>query len=248
MNAVRAELLKARTTRLLLWFGLGLVAFIVLVISVHLATSDPAEIDTASHQRSLFETAGLAGVLAVLVGSVLITTEYVHGTINQTFLAVPQRARMLAAKLTAVAVVGGALGLLAVAATFVTAALWFAGRGIGFHLGGGTWLPLLGAIGASMLAAAMGLGLGAVLRRQTASVVLILLWLLIGENILATIRGTGPYYPGYAVAGVVGARGNATDQTLAFGPALLVCLVYVAVLCGAGLAVVTLTDVPSSGD
>jgi ABC-2 type transport system permease protein len=248
VNAVRAELVKATTTRLLLWIGLGLLAFIVLVVSVHLGTTAPSDVDTASDQRSLLETAGLAAVLAALVGSILITTEYVHGTINQTFLTVPQRPRLLAAKLAAVAIVGGALAVLAVIATFVTAALWFLGRGIHFHLGGGAWLPLLGAIAAAVLTAGMGLGLGSILRRQTASTVLILLWLLIGENVLATIKGTGPYYPGFAAAGVVAARGHATDQTLAFGPALLICLLYVAALCGAGFAIVTRTDVPSSGD
>jgi ABC-type transport system involved in multi-copper enzyme maturation permease subunit len=248
VNALRAELLKATTTRLLLWFGLGLVAFIVLVVSVHVATSDLFDLQTRSNQRSLLEVAGLAAVLSSLVGSVLITNEYVHGTINQTFLAVPKRGRLLATKLASVGLVGAALGLLAIVTTLVTAALWFAGRGIHFHLDGGVWLPLLGALGGSMLAAAMGLGVGSILRRQTASVLLILLWLLIGENILAAINGTGPYYPGYAVAGVVAARGHATDQTLAFGPALLMCLLYVAALCGVGFALTARTDVPTRGE
>jgi len=33
VSALRAELLKAVTTRLLLWFGLGLLAFLLLVLS-----------------------------------------------------------------------------------------------------------------------------------------------------------------------------------------------------------------------
>jgi ABC-2 type transport system permease protein len=248
VNAFRAELLKVATTRLLLWLGLGLVAFIVLVISVHVGTGDPLELQMRSSQRSLFEVAGLAGVLATLAGSVLITTEYAHGTINQTFLAVPQRPRLLVAKLGAVAVVGAALALLAGIATFVSATLWFAGRGIDLDLAGGTWLPLVAAIGASMLTAAMGLGVGSILRRQTAATVLILLWLLIGENVLTAVRGTGPYYPGFAAAGVVAARGHATEQTLAFLPALLVCLLYVAAFCALGFVLASRADVPSSGD
>jgi ABC-type transport system involved in multi-copper enzyme maturation permease subunit len=224
-----------------------MVGFIVLVVSVHIGTSDPLELASASQQRSLVEVAGLAAVLAALAGSVLITAEYAHGTINQTFLTVPRRGRLLAAKLGAVAVVGAALAVLAAVTTFVTAALWFAARGIGFHLAD-SWLPLLGTVAASMFAAAMGLGAGAILRRQTATTVLILLWLLIGENILATIHGTGPYLPGFAAAGVAAARGHATDQTLAFGNALLVCLLYVAALCGVGFFVSAHSDVPSSGD
>jgi ABC-2 type transport system permease protein len=247
VNALRAELLKARTTRLLLWFALGLVGFIVLVVSVHVATSDPLELESPAQQRSLFEVAGLAAVLAALAGSVLVTTEYAHGTINQTFLTVPRRGRLLAAKLGAGAVAGAALGVLAAVTTLLTTALWFAGRGITFH-GGSTLLPLAAAIGASALAAGMGLGLGAILRRQTATTVLILLWLLIAENILAAIHNTGRYLPGFAAAGVVAARGHATEQTLAFGGALLLSLAYVAVLCGLGYLVVARTDVSTGGD
>ena len=40
MNALRAELLKAVTTRLLLWFGLGLLAFLLLVLSIHIGSHD----------------------------------------------------------------------------------------------------------------------------------------------------------------------------------------------------------------
>ena len=165
MNAVRAEVLKVVTTRLLLWFGLGLVAFVALVVSTHVGTGDRAELATPSSQRSLLEVAGLTGVIAVLVGSVLVTTEYAHGTINASFLAVPARERLLSAKLAAAVAIGAVLALLAVAATLVLGELWYAGRGITLHLGNGTWHPLAGAIGAAVLAAAAGVGVGAILRR-----------------------------------------------------------------------------------
>src|SRR5262249_58458185 len=101
MNALRAELLKARTTRLLLWFGLGLLAFLVLVLSIHIGSHDPASLRELSTQRSVFAFAGLTAVIAILIGAILITAEYAHGTINQRFLAVPARGKLLLAQLSA---------------------------------------------------------------------------------------------------------------------------------------------------
>ena len=76
MNAFRAELLKARTTRLFLWYGAGLAAFLVLVVSIHVGTDDRFDLATHSTQRSLMAVSGLSAVLAVLVGSVLVASEF----------------------------------------------------------------------------------------------------------------------------------------------------------------------------
>lgn len=248
MTVFRAELLKATTTRLLFWFGLGVLLFVALVVSTHIGTGHPDELETASNQRQLLETAGLTAVITTLIGSVLVTSEYAHGTINQSFLAVPVRERLLVAKLAAALVVAAAIALLAVAATLLIAELWYAGRGITWHLGGGTSTPLAGAVGASVLGAAMGVGVGAIVRRQTPATVVILLWLLIGENVLALIHGGARYGPGHAVGAVVAAHRHGSSDTLALWPAVVLCLVYAALLCAAGVLLVGRTDVPSSGD
>jgi ABC-2 type transport system permease protein len=248
VNVLRAELLKATTTRLLLWFGIGILAFVALVVSTHIGTGTPDELATASNQRSLLEAAGLTAVITALVGSVLMTTEYAHGTINQSYLAVPARERLLLTKLAAAVLIAAALAVLAAAATLLIGELWYAGRGITLHLGGGTWTPLLSTVGAAMLAAAMGVGVGAILRRQTGSIVVILLWLLIGENIIALIHGGARYGPGHVVAAVVSAHRHSTPDTLALWPAVLLALVYATALCAAGFVLAARSDVASSGD
>jgi ABC-type transport system involved in multi-copper enzyme maturation permease subunit len=248
VNALRAELLKAVTTRLLLWLGLGLLGFIALVVSTHIGTSDRLSLATESTQRSAFDAAGLAAVTAVLFGAFLITTEYNHGTINQSFLAVPARERLVAAKVAAALVVGAALALLADLATLVLAEIWYAGRGETLHVGGGTAAPLLGTIGASVVAAVVGLGVGALLRRQTGSIVLILLWLLIGENIIALIPGAARYAPGHAIAAIVAAHADANHDRLAVWAAVATGVVYGAVLVVLGALAVTGSDAPTSGD
>jgi ABC-2 type transport system permease protein len=248
VRSLRAELLKTLTTRLLVWYGLALVAFLALVVSSHIGSEDRLRLATASTQRSVFDAAGLAAVTAVLLGSLVITSEYNHGTLNQSLLAVPVRERLLAAKLGAAALVAVALAVLGDVATLGIAELWYAGRGVTLELGGATLTPLLGAVGASALAAAIGLGLGAFVRRQTASIVAILLWLLIGESVVALIEGAAPYAPGHAVAAVAVARRHGGGETLGVWPAVAASLVYAVILLGAGAVVMRTSDVPSGGD
>ena len=249
MNAFRAELLKATTTRLLLWFGLGLLAFLVLVLSIHIGSHDPGSLREPSTQRSTFAFAGIASIVAVLIGSLLVTAEYAHGTINQSFLAVPVRARLLAAKLAAGIVVVFVLAALADLATLVLSELWYRGRGASLHLGSYTLAPFLGAVGASILAGGIGVGLGALIRRQTGTIVVILLWLLIGEGVISAAGDSARFAPGHVLGAVVAAHriSNAGDM-LAVWPAVVVGLVYVAIFCGLGFLAVAGSDVPSRGD
>lgn len=249
MNAFRAELLKATTTRLLLWFGLGLLAFLVLVLSIHIGSHDHVGLRQPSTQRSTLEFGGLAAVVAVLIGSLLVTAEYAHGTINQSFLAVPVRRRLLAAKLAAAVVVVFVLATLADVATLVIAELWYHGRGESLHLGSYTLAPFLGAVGASMLAGGIGVGVGAVIRRQTGTIITILLWLLIGEAVISAAGDAARFGPGHAIGAVVGAHRTSTaGDMLAVWPAVIVGLLYVAVFCGLGFLAVAASDVPSRGD
>jgi ABC-2 type transport system permease protein len=248
MNPFRAELLKATTTRLLVWYAAGLAAFLIFVVSVHVGTDDRLDLERLSTQRSLFAVSGLAAVVTVLVGSVLVASEYNHGTINQSLLAVPDRLRFLLAKLGAVLLVGAGLGLVADALVLVLAELWYAGRGLTLHLGNGLAAPFLGTLAAAALAAALGLALGAIVRRQTATIVAALLWLLIGENIIGISARAAPYAPGHVFGAIVAAHSHRTSDLLSFGPALLVALAYVIVLGLAGAFVVMGSDAPHTGE
>jgi hypothetical protein len=99
----------------------------------------------------------------------------------------------------------------------------------------------LGILGAGALAAAIGVGLGSILRRQTAAIVLALIWLLVGEPVLSIAR-VQEYAPGHAIA-AVSVGGTDTTELLHFWPGLLVALGYAAVLALAGTLVVARADV-----
>jgi ABC-2 type transport system permease protein len=99
----------------------------------------------------------------------------------------------------------------------------------------------LGILGAGARAAVVGVGIGALFRRQTAAIVLALIWLLVGEPVLS-IAGVQEYAPGHAIAAVASA-GTSSSELLGFWPGLLVALAYAALFAVAGAVAVDRSDV-----
>ncbi|HKD34504.1 MAG TPA: hypothetical protein VKB73_13745 [Gaiellaceae bacterium] len=228
MRPVGAELLKLRTTRLLLWLALLILGLELLVITLHVF-QDP--LDTSAgppQQRADVGIAAVSALISLILGIVASAGEFTHGTIGQTFLAAPVRERVLGAKLAAAAAAGAALGLASCAFAWGYAALLLRARSVPIHLGSGPTLRLvLGITLAAALTGAFGIGFGSLLRRQTAAIVIALVWLLVGEPLLGLAQ-VERYGPGHVVAAVVEA-GNQGSDLLPFGAGLAVGLLYVAV-------------------
>jgi ABC-type transport system involved in multi-copper enzyme maturation permease subunit len=222
---LRAELLKLTTTRLLLWLGLLIVALEVLVIALHVAQDQLDSLAQPNSQRDVVSIAAAAALISLILGIVASTGEFVHGTISHTFLVSPVRERVAAAKVLVVALVGALLAALAAVFAWVFAALLLALRSVPNHLSdGGTVRLLLATILAAAITGALGVGFGSLLRRQTAAIVIALIWLLIGEPLLA-IAHVDRYGPGHAVASVVEAGQQGSDL-LGFGAGLGLALLY----------------------
>jgi len=178
IRLLRAELLKLRTTRLLLWLGLLIVALVALVVSLNAAQDTAFDLAQAGPQRDLFSISAASAVIAVILGIVSSAGEYAHKTAAQTFLVTPVRERVVVAKVLAAMVAGVALAAFAEAAAFGLAALWIVGKSAPFLLATHDILLLaLGTLAAGALAGAIGAGFGAVVRRQTAAIVVALVWL-----------------------------------------------------------------------
>lgn len=242
IRLVRAELVKLSTTRLFLWLGLLILALSAFVTSTTILSNQASTLATVSQQRSIAQFAAVGAIIALIVGIVLAAGEYTHGTIAHTFLVTPVRVRVVAAKLVAGAIVGVLVTGFAELVTWTIAAAWISGKSVPFLLDDRSILKTyLGILGAGALAAAIGVGLGAFLRRQTAAIVLALIWLLVGEPVLS-IAGAQEYAPGHAVAAVAVA-GHRSSELLAFWPGLLVALAYVVVLAAAGAVAVDRSDV-----
>jgi ABC-2 type transport system permease protein len=244
---VASELLKQRTTRsnllLLVWmFGL-----VVLVVLLHVFSFS---VETLARDDNQLKVVGLGtsiGVLfASLLGAMSITGEIRHGTIRPTFLATPRRARVIAAKVAASALAGVAVGLLAEALTAGVEAAGLAARGIRIELRAGDYLQLLaGGAFAAALFAAIGVGVGALVRNQVAAVVGLCVWLLFIEPILVgDVPVAAKFGPGASAGAIAGAIQTQIAPDLV-APALGVLLLaaYAAAASAAGSIATSRRDV-----
>lgn len=178
-HIVRSERLKLRSVRST-WWCLGTAAVLVPVFGALTASSvDPAEA-SALPEAWLAEDGfdplePLASVLLAqfafgVLGVLTVTSEYSTGQIRTSLLAVPQRRRLLAAKLAVlVAVVTAVSSVLTFGTFFLTQALYPDGLGIGLA-DGGAWKALLGGIAYTVFIAVFGFATGAAVRGTGAAI------------------------------------------------------------------------------
>lgn len=242
MRLVGAELLKLRTTRLLLWLGLMTLGLVTLIVSVNSGERSVEDLSKISSQRDLLTISAIAALVTLILGIVASTAEYTHGTVAHTFLVTPVRWRVVGAKLVAGMVTGAALAVVTALVTLGLVAIWLAARSIPSHVWSHETIRLLGGVVlAAALTAGMGVGFGALVRRQTAAIVIALVWLLIGEPLLG-LTNQQRYAPGHAIVAVAEA-GRQGPDLLHFWPGLLLALVYTALFAAAGTVVVVRSDV-----
>lgn len=248
MNAaLRAELFKQRSTRTalgLLAAMLVLVLFVVLLHGFGLAANN---FDNTSSQRTNLLGWGevFGAIFAALLGATSITGEIRHGTIRPTFLVNPRRRQVVIAKVWASMLIGAGFGLVAgaVAAGAGTAAL--SARAIDVRLDAGDYtLVVIGGAAAAALWAAIGVGVGAVVRNQVPALIGIVVWLLFVENLLvgdiANVASAGRFLPGAAGKAISG-----QDPSTLLEPAfaLVLLALYAAAAAVAGCLAISRRDV-----
>jgi ABC-type transport system involved in multi-copper enzyme maturation permease subunit len=208
-DLIRAELLKLRTTRSFWWLVASSLVFVPVSVglAVHGAGgADAAPLDSTEGVRNVMAAASSGGLLLLILGITAMTAEFRHGTIASTFLVTPDRARVVGAKLAAVSLVGGVLALAAAGVTLAVGLPWLAADGV--HpaaYGGDIAVTLLGALIATALYAVVGVGVGALVPRQSAAVAGALVWVLVVESVLVGFAPElGRWLPGGAAAALTG--------------------------------------------
>jgi len=244
---VSSELLKQRTTRTSLLLLVWMTGLILLVVLLHVLSLSTGHISTSDGQLKVVGWGtSIAALFASLLGAMSITAEIRHGTIRPTFLATPRRGRVITAKLIAGALTGVAIGLLAEGLTAAIEAAGLAARGIHIQLTAGDYLQLFaGGAAAGALFAAIGVGLGAIVRQQVGAIVALCVWLLLIETtLIGNIPSAGKYAPGAAAGAIAGAVQTQSPGKLV-APALgvLLLVAYAALAAGAGALLITRRDV-----
>jgi len=202
--AVRSEWIKLRSLRSTPAV-VGLTVIMGVLLSWILATfvkTDPETDEVFTIGQTFIFSTWLTTVLAVVMGTLLFTSEVQHGTLANSVTAQPARWVIVAAK----AVVGSSLGLVM---GIVGMLAGFSGAVLGGLEAGDTsgmastalWGLLL-----TSLAPVIGLGVGMIIRHSAAAASTVLVWALVVENL---IKGFAPvkasrFMPFSAANGLLG--------------------------------------------
>jgi ABC-2 type transport system permease protein len=235
---VHSELLKQRSTRTTLSLFVAMIGLVLLAVLLHGFGLGAEALGDRHVQLMVLGRGEFLGVLfAALLGAMSITAEIRHGTIRPTFLFSPRRGRVVAAKVVVSVLVGAGFGLVAGAVATAAGTAALRARGIDLQLDGSDdALLVFGSAAAATLWAAIGVGLGALVRHQVPTLIGICAWLLFVEGLLAEATGglgdVGRILPGSAAAAISG-QDPGTLLAPAVGLVLLVAYAAAAALAGA---------------
>jgi ABC-2 type transport system permease protein len=237
-----AELRKMRTTRTNLGLLAGMVGLTLLTVLLNGFVLTSAELRGHDNQHTVLSAGTNAALFAALIGVMAITSEFRHGTIRSTFVVTPRRSRVIAAKVVASLLMGAAFGLAATALSLGVGWAILSGRGLELALDTNHVLLLvLGTLCTTALWAALGVGLGAVIKNQVFAVIGLIAWAFVVDNLLrALVPDVGRFTP----VGVSDAFTAGFSDYLVH-PAVggLILVVYAAAFVAAGVGAVARRDV-----
>lgn len=238
-DTLRAEWIKFWSVRSTPWSIVALVALgaglTVLVCAV--SAADLAD-GSAGEAAGAFITWGMtvAQITAIVLGALVVTSEYGTGMIRATLTATPHRGRVLAAKAVVLTTTLFVVGTLTAVLGYL-GGNWFLQReGVGLALtDDGVLRALLGSglymAGIGLFAAAVGL----LVRHTAAALSIVLALLLVVGNMVVLLPGA---WGEWATRLMPGNAGSVVATPVSFNPNLLDPWVGFAVFCAEVAAVV----------
>jgi ABC-2 type transport system permease protein len=230
-SVLHAEWLKLRTVRSTWWtllstfvLGAGLTTLICWGNAEWLASPE------ADESPGSFITWGMmiAQITAVVLGALMVTTEYGTGMIRTTFSAVPARGKVLAAKSMLVVAVLGVVGTATALVGYVGGNYFLDREGVGMALEGDV---LRAMYGSGLYLAGIGLftvAVGFLLRHTAGTISIVLALMLILGNMANLIPGA---FGEWVVKLMPGNAGSSIAAPVSFNPNLLDPWVGFAVFC-----------------
>ena len=213
---LRNEWLKIATMRSP-WLLLGVAQLLVLLGVGGLVLN--RDLSNPGVATGAIGHAGLVSLLALMLGITAVAGEYRHRTITDTYLATPRRSRVVLAKLAVYTLVGIGFGVVSVATAVVAGAIGFALRDASLDLGSAAvWRTVVGCVLWNGAFAAIGVGVGALVRNLVGAVAAALAWLALVEGLVGQlvldVRQWLPFAAGSALADLPTAD-DAPSQTVA---------------------------------
>jgi ABC-2 type transport system permease protein len=277
INVIRAEWLKLRTTAVpWVLTSIALIVNALFVLTIFLTPNNSPDAGsgggfgggsssssggggavvgnsgyliphTTQQLRNLIGAGLLDYIFALLLGTLIVTTEFRHKTVTSSFLVTPRRPVLVAGKLISAALMGAGLALVMVAVTLLGGGLALVARGGSFSaLAGQIPAVLPGMVLVFALFGVLGVGVGSILTNQVAAIIVVLGWFLILENILVGLVGSALRWvpTGAAAAAASVSRGRAMHLGLfSWWEGALLMLGYGLVFAAIGSYILTRRDI-----
>jgi len=209
VNLLRSEWLKLWTTRTT-WVMLGIALLgEALFAGLYVGLTSLEEIEGPVGEPEGLETVatgvGLLLVMMLVLGVLIATTEFRHGTASSTFLATPKRWPALLAKLGIALLVGLAAGLVYVVVNGGLAIALFAERGGDMPAAGDLIEVYAGVVVSYAVICAFGLGVGEVVRNQVGAIIAAIAFFFVLSPLPELLPGSiGDYFPAQAIGSLHG--------------------------------------------
>jgi ABC-2 type transport system permease protein len=216
MSLLRSEWIKLFTTRTTwVMVGVGLLGealFAGLYVGL-------APLEDIGELEEVATGVGLLLVLMLVLGVLIITTEFRHGTASSTFLVAPKRYPVLAAKLGVGFLVGLLAGLAYVVVNAGLAVPLLSSRGGETPSAGELAEIYAGVVISYGLLCAFGLGVGAIVRNQVGAIIAAIAFFFVLSPLPELLPGSiGDYFPAQAIGSLHGSvEGDANLSQVAGG-------------------------------
>jgi ABC-2 type transport system permease protein len=209
---LRTEVLKLRTVRSP-WLLLAAAPLLVTAGISGLVLSAKKPLDHTTQSGALAHV-GLASLFTLVFGVLAVAGEYRHRTITDTYLSTPARGRVVGAKLLVYAVFGALAGVAGSVVGLGVAAAWWSDKGVSFvWTDSAMWTTIGGGIAWNAAFAAIGVGVGALIRSLVGAIAVALAWIALVEGIVGQLIGDLARWLPFNAGQALGAGAKAMTTT-----------------------------------
>jgi ABC-type transport system involved in multi-copper enzyme maturation permease subunit len=197
---IRSEAIKLTSTRTIYGLVVAAVAVAALITFSTISSVGAANLTGELHAQPFFLLISTTvAAFAAVLGVRTMTDEFRYGTIVSSMLASGQRGQVITAKAVVAGIAAAGLAALAQAAMAGIAALLSTSADGALQVRATDLTAVAGMAAAAALWAALGVGVGALVRHQVAAIVGAIMWVVVIENLIPGLLGTaGRYLPGQA--------------------------------------------------